>query len=312
MRCSAWYRRPNRRFLHIYETVGLLGDQGFMLSRLDGTILVRYPDADSRIGEKIPSFSPWYAAVAQGGGRFQSRGSFIPDVRLVSVRLVSGYPLATSVGIPETAALAPWRQRSAFIAVGTLLAMICSFFLLSAIANQVRLLKASEISLAAKSSELEIAKAQTDAAVNNITQGISMFDATQRLVVCNQRYLRSYGCRPTSCRCTLQEIQSQVTRELCEGPQRNVAESGAQVRRGKRFVHTATLPDTAYRGCRQSNVGWRLGRDPRGYHRTSSRGGTDCAYGLTLRHRPAQPCRIRAEDERSAEPLSRHGSRLLS
>jgi diguanylate cyclase (GGDEF)-like protein len=238
---------PIARFRHIYETVGLLGDQGFMLSRLDGTILVRYPDADSRIGEKIPSFSPWYAAVAQGGGRFQSRGSFIPDVRLVSVRLVSGYPLATSVGIPETAALAPWRQRSAFIAVGTLLAMICSFFLLSAIANQVRLLKASEISLAAKSSELEIAKAQTDAAVNNITQGISMFDATQRLVVCNQRYLEIYGLSPDVVKpgCTLQEIlEFRKSRgSFAKDPSAYVAESGAQVRRGKRFVHTATLPD---------------------------------------------------------------------
>src|SRR5207248_3016314 len=147
----------------------------FMLSRLDGTILVRYPDAESHIGQKIPASSPWFAAVHDGGGRFRSAGKFIPDVRLVSVRLVSGYPLATSVGVTESSALANWRQRSAFIAAGTLLATICSFFLLSAIANQVRLLKASEISL-------EAAQAQTDAAVNNITQGISMFDAAQRLV----------------------------------------------------------------------------------------------------------------------------------
>jgi PAS domain-containing protein len=185
------------------------------------------------------------------------------------------------VGIPETAALAPWRQRSAFIAVGTLLAMICSFFLLSAIANQVRLLKASEISLAVKSSELEIAKAQTDAAVNNITQGISMFDATQRLVVCNQRYLEIYGLSPDVVKpgCTLQEIlEFRKSRgSFAKDPSAYVAESGAQVRRGKRFVHAARWPH--HRGCRQSNVGWRLGRDPRGYHRTSSGGGTDCAYG---------------------------------
>src|SRR5204863_177504 len=86
--------------------------------------------------DRFPSASPWYAAVHDGGGRFRSAGKFIPDVRLVSVRLVSGYPLATSVGVTESSALATWRQRSAFIAVGTLLAMICSFFLLSAIANQ--------------------------------------------------------------------------------------------------------------------------------------------------------------------------------
>jgi diguanylate cyclase (GGDEF)-like protein len=238
---------PIARFRHIYETVGLLGDQRFMLSRLDGTILVRYPDADSRIGEKVPSFSPWYAAVAQGGGRFRSAGKFIPDVRLVSVRLVSGYPLAISVGVPEAAALSTWRQRSASIAVGTLLAMICSFFLLSAVANQVRLLRASEVSLAAKSGELEVAKAQTDAAVNNITQGISMFDAAQRLVVCNKRYLELYGLSPDVVKpgCTFQEIlefrKSQGS--YSKDPGAYVAESSAQVRRGKRFVHTATLPD---------------------------------------------------------------------
>jgi diguanylate cyclase (GGDEF)-like protein len=238
---------PIARFRHIYETVGLLGDQGFMLSRLDGIILVRYPDADSRIGEKIPSFSPWYAAVAQGGGRFRSAGKFIPDVRLVSVRLVSGYPLATSVGVTESSALATWRQRSAFIAVGTLLATICSFFLLSAIANQVRLLRASEVSLAAKSGELEVAKAQTDAAVNNITQGISMFDAAQRLVVCNERYLELYGLSPDVVKpgCTFREIlEFRKSRgSYAKDPSANVAESSAQVRRGKRFVHTATLPD---------------------------------------------------------------------
>jgi diguanylate cyclase (GGDEF)-like protein len=238
---------PIGRFRHIYESVGLLGDQGFMLSRLDGTILVRYPGAESHTGQKIPPGSPWYATVHDGGGRFRSAGKFIPDVRLVSVRLVAGYPLATSVGVTESSALATWEQRGAFIAVGTLLAMICFFFLLSAVANQVRLLRASEVSLAAKSSELQVAKAQTDAAVNNITQGISMFDAAQRLVVCNKRYLELYGLSPDVVKpgCTFQEIlefrKSQGS--YSKDPGAYVAESSAQVRRGKRFVHTATLPD---------------------------------------------------------------------
>src|SRR5262249_6926261 len=166
---------PIAHFRHIYETVGLLGDLAFLLARTDGTILVRYPDKVDRAGQKVPLASPWYDAVRKGGGQFRSLGKFIPqkgaapDVRLVSARLVAGYPLATAVGMSENAALAAWRQRSLFIAVGTLLAMICSFILLSAIAQQVRLLKKSEASLAeqkdilaAKSYELAVAKAQTD------------------------------------------------------------------------------------------------------------------------------------------------------
>jgi diguanylate cyclase (GGDEF)-like protein len=34
---------------------------------------------------------------------------------------------------------------------------------------------------------------QLDAALNNISQGLSMFDGEQRLVVCNEQYLRMYG-----------------------------------------------------------------------------------------------------------------------
>ena len=238
---------PIERFRHIYETVGLLGDQGFMLSRLDGTILVRYPDAEIRMGQKIPESSPWYAAVRDGGGRFRSAGKFIPDVRLVSVRPVTGYPLATSVGVRETSALAIWRQRSAFIAAGTLLALICSLLFLAAIVNRVRLLRASQLSLAAKSDELERAKAQTDAAVNNITQGISMFDASQRLIVCNKRYLEIYGLSPDVVKpgCTFREILELRKSQggYAKDPAAFAAESTAQVQGGKRFGHTAKLPD---------------------------------------------------------------------
>jgi diguanylate cyclase (GGDEF)-like protein len=238
---------PIERLRHIYETVGKLGDEGFMLSRRDGTILVRYPDAESHMGQKIPETSPWYLAVRDGGGRFRSAGTFIPDVRLVSVRPVTGYPLVTSVGVREASALAIWRQRSAFIAAGTLLAVICSLLFLAAIVNRVRLLRASQRSLAAKSSELERAKAQTDAAVNNISQGISMYDASQRLIVCNRRYLEIYGLSPDVVKpgCTFREILELRKSQggYAKDPAAYVAESAGQVRGGKRFGHTAKLPD---------------------------------------------------------------------
>jgi diguanylate cyclase (GGDEF)-like protein len=37
---------------------------------------------------------------------------------------------------------------------------------------------------------------QLDAALNNIPQGLSMFDRDQRLVVCNEQYVRMYGLTP--------------------------------------------------------------------------------------------------------------------
>ena len=168
--------------------------------------------------------------------------------------MVPGYPLVVNVGISQNAALAVWRNTSTSIAIGTLLAMICSLFLLSAISNRVRLLKKSEISLAeqkehlaAKSRELEIAKAQTEAAINNISQGISMFDADQRLVVCNQRYLEIYGLSPDFVKpgctfCEILEYRKSLGNYLSDAT-KYVADATAQMSKGEIFTHTATMAD---------------------------------------------------------------------
>ena len=40
--------------------------------------------------------------------------------------------------------------------------------------------------------QLREQKLQLDTALNNMTQGLNMFDAAGRLVVCNERYLQMY------------------------------------------------------------------------------------------------------------------------
>jgi diguanylate cyclase (GGDEF)-like protein len=53
--------------------------------------------------------------------------------------------------------------------------------------------KSTEASLIAKSEELERANMRFDAALNNMSQGLSMFDAEQRLLVANRRFGEIYG-----------------------------------------------------------------------------------------------------------------------
>ena len=86
--------------------------------------------------------------------------------------------------------------------------MFCSLFLLRALSRQFHSLERSEGALVEKTAELQRAKATVDAALNNIVQGLMMFDSAARLIVCNQRYLDMYGLsrdivRPGS---TLQKI----------------------------------------------------------------------------------------------------------
>ena len=202
-------------FQKIYESVASLHDQAFLLLHSNGTVIVRYPDAINRAGKKMPAESPWHRLVSQGGGHYRSPGYFDGEVRLVAVRPLRDYPLVVNVAVSETAALATWRIQAITLGIGALLVMFCSVFLLKALSKQFHRVAISEATVVEKANELERAnaqlensQAQTNAAMNNMSQGLVMFDSSARLIVCNRRYLEMYGLSPEIVRpgCTLREL----------------------------------------------------------------------------------------------------------
>lgn len=100
-----------------------------------------------------------------------------------------GYPLFVNISVTESAALAGWLRRSATIGLGSAALFLCSLFLLVAITIQVRCLSDSEALLTQKSQQL-------DAALNNMPEGLAMFDGQQRLVVCDRHYFEMYSLPP--------------------------------------------------------------------------------------------------------------------
>ena len=235
-------------FQHIYESISALHDLSFLFLRKNGTVILRYPDTIVRAGEKIPAGSPWYQLVAQGGGTYRSPGYFDGQARLVGVRPLHDYPLVIDIGISEAAALVSWRNHAIFIGLGTLLALICCVFLLKILNNRINGLIASEKASNRTLQELKRAKLTIDAALNNMSQGLVMFDASQRLVVCNQRYLEMYGLSPEIIRPgrTLREILNHriaVGHFLADDPEEYLAEIVAAVEQGKIFSKLTDLPD---------------------------------------------------------------------
>ena len=209
-------------FQHIYNSITSFPDQSFLLVRNDGTVIVRYPDRTDRAGEKIAAGSPWYRMVSQGGGHFRSPGHFDGQTRLMAVRPLRDYPLVINVGVSETAALASWRNHALTIGIGTLLVIICSVFLLRALTNHIKRLVNSEAALADE-------QAKVDAALNNMSQGLVMFDSSARLVVCNQRYLKMYGLSPDIVRpgCTLRELlrhRAEIGSAVSDDPEQYISE----------------------------------------------------------------------------------------
>ena len=144
-------------FQRIYNSITSLPDQTFLLLRNDGTAILRYPDPKDRGGEIMPEGSPWHRLVSQGGGAYRSPGYFDGTARLVAVRPLSGYPLVINVGVSQATALASWRNHAITIGIGTLLVIICSVFLLRALANHIKRLVSSEAALADEQGKVDAA-----------------------------------------------------------------------------------------------------------------------------------------------------------
>jgi len=235
-------------FHQIYDSIDSLTDQTIALLRSDGTLILRHPDAKDRAGETMPIRSPWYRLVSQGGGIYRSPGYFDNVARQVAVRPLSDYPLVIDVAVSEAAVLASWRNHAIFIAIGTLLALFCSAFLLKALRDKIHLLIDSEALSAKTTRELQGAKLTIDAALNNMSQGLVMFDSSARLIVCNQRYLELYHLSSETVRpgCTFREILNQRVGAgslLISDLDQHIAEILAGVARGADFTKIVTLRD---------------------------------------------------------------------
>ncbi|BBF94257.1 bifunctional diguanylate cyclase/phosphodiesterase [Blastochloris tepida] len=184
-------------FETIYAPIKSLGDMRLTLVRRNGTVMLRYPDlANAATGASLPSSSPWYGLVAKGGGEFRSPGYFDGVARWFAVRPLQNYPLVLNVGISEREMLARWYRRAVAIAIGAALLVSAATVLLWAVMGQFQRLRRSERKLRDKSRALAVSNIRFDSALNNISQGLCMFDADERIVVSNARFAEIYGLSP--------------------------------------------------------------------------------------------------------------------
>jgi len=173
-----------------HRSVNLGPHSGVNLRGLDGVVRASSgfaaPNFDKNSVPKI-----FADALARGPqGHYWGAGSIDGINRLVSYRVVAGYPLLIGIGETEDHILADYERHrmnyTGLAAVLTLLALI-------AVAFSIR--RQSSI----ESSTLSLAQTnyQLDAALKNMTHGLSMFDAEKRLAIWNDRYAELYRLPPS-------------------------------------------------------------------------------------------------------------------
>ena len=113
------------------------------------------------------------------------------EERQIVIEKLGHYPLLLTASRTVDDALAQWRGAAIYIssAAGLLLVVIAAIVVLG-----IRQLKGYESLVKARIEADQ--RIQLDATIDNMTQGLLMFDASERIVVCNRRYIEMYGLSP--------------------------------------------------------------------------------------------------------------------
>ena len=193
-------------FEELFHSTSLGEGYAATFMRQDGTLLARYPVA-GEVGKRAPA-SVLTKLLASRSGVSRSISPFDHQARIVAgYRLVS-YPLVVVATQNEEAAFAPWRA----IAVTTgIIASIMIVLIIIAACLIARSWKQQERLNRARADVIEsdktraLAEAELDrqqdlaeqnmrfnAAVQNMSQGLCMFDKETRLVVCNELFAKMY------------------------------------------------------------------------------------------------------------------------
>jgi signal transduction histidine kinase len=181
--------------------------------RSDGTLIVRYPHQEDQIGRRIADGAPWFAIVAAGGGVYRSPGYFDPTPVIAAVRPLKDLPVVVEAAVRETDALAGWYRERVWIALGGVAGCIAVALLFRFLARQFRRLETSEKSLAeghlelqtltgelersrdnleaqvaSRTADLASSEARLVDAIETLPEAFAVFDAQDRLVVCNAAF----------------------------------------------------------------------------------------------------------------------------
>jgi diguanylate cyclase (GGDEF)-like protein len=180
-------------FARFYETIDV-GSEGLVaVIGEDGVVRAFAGRGFDALGRTVhdPQLREPHLSKNPTGWYFSQGAWADAGKRLVSYRKVKGFPLTVAVGLSERDYFASdWRKERAYQGVANTLTLLILLVVALSFWDRAKLELARE--------EIHTQNARFDAALNNMSQGLCMFDADQRVAVCNERYARMYGLSPDS------------------------------------------------------------------------------------------------------------------
>ncbi len=171
-------------FEKYFASVALGEGAAISMYHRNGTLLARHPHVERMIGSHVRS-SPIYRYISSpsGHGTIRLTSPIDGQERVASAYALRSFPIAIVASTTVAAALADWREQTRFlILVAGVSVMVIAAMLFLFVRKLLR--------------QHQVEKQRLDTAINNMTQGLLLYDSSQRLVVCNQRYISMYGLSP--------------------------------------------------------------------------------------------------------------------
>jgi diguanylate cyclase (GGDEF)-like protein len=178
-------------FTRFYNAINL-GSEGAiaLIGLTDGVFRASENPVRDLRGETLTDFLAYLSHLTAPEGWYFSDAAWSDGVkRLTSYRKIKEFPLVVMVGISDHYIFASttFKQQTYYHFV-----ILSTALILLVVAFNIR----NEDKLARTRSALHSQNLQFDTALNNMSQGLCMFDAEKRLVVCNDRYAKMYQLPP--------------------------------------------------------------------------------------------------------------------
>ncbi|MGA2996147.1 bifunctional diguanylate cyclase/phosphodiesterase [Bradyrhizobium sp.] len=170
-------------FEKYFASVVLREGAAISMYRRDGILLARFPHIEHMIGSNIRTSSIYAYMSLSSGGTLRLTSPIDGQERLASVNTLQHFPISIVASVTVDAALADWRAQTRFLVlVATLSAIVIAVMLFLFVRKLLQ--------------QHRTEKQRLDTAINNMSQGLLLYDSSERLVVCNQRYISMYGLSP--------------------------------------------------------------------------------------------------------------------
>ena len=176
-------------FQDTYDRLELANNSAIALVSLSGPLLVRRPFIEANIGRDMSPSGIFAELKHAPAGTVEMASSTDGVRRLNSYERGHTYPIFISIAQDMTELLVPWK-KSALRGLAETAAIALFILLMGAFVWR------ATRTLAANSVKLRETNAHFDAALANMSNGLSMFDGDGRLMFWNAKYLELYGMSP--------------------------------------------------------------------------------------------------------------------